>query len=117
MVPWVECSMPARRSRVDDKKPGERERGAVQQGVGGAPDRRLITERLNQGCFCITLDRAALGHALEQQVDDTEFATAFVNTRPHLFSSSPVFLLQSDIEAMLRVVRAIEAVARLPGYR
>jgi len=102
---------------VDDKKPGERERVDVQQDAAGAPDGRLITERLNQGCFCITLDRAALGHALEQEVDDAEFATAFVKTRPHLFSSSPVFLLQSDIEAMLRVVQAIEAVARLPGYR
>ena len=80
--------------------------------IGQAP----VSERLNQGCFCITLDRTALGKALEREVDDPDFASAFVNTRPHLFSSSPVFLEQSEIGAMLRVVRAIEAVARVPGY-
>jgi len=80
---------------------------------GGRP----VSERLNQGCFCITLDRTALGKALEREVDDPDFATAFVKTRPHLFSSSPVFLAQSEIGAMLRVVRAIEAAAQLPRYR
>jgi hypothetical protein len=58
-----------------------------------------------------------LGKALAREVDDAEFGTAFVKSRPHLFSSSPVFLAQSEIGAMLRVVRAIETVARLPGYR
>jgi hypothetical protein len=78
---------------------------------------RPVSERLNQGCLCITLDRTALGLALEQQVDDPEFGAAFIKTRPHLFSSSPVFISQTDISEMLRVVRAIEAAARLPGYR
>ena len=87
------------------------------QDAAGLPGGRLISERLNQGCFCITLDRTALGNALEREVDDPEFGAAFINTRPHLFSSAPVFLAQSEIGAMLRVVRAIEAVARLPGYR
>ena len=47
-----------------DKKPGEGERADALQDTIGEPDGRLITERLNQGCFCITLDRAALGNAL-----------------------------------------------------
>jgi hypothetical protein len=80
---------------------------------GGRP----ISERLNRGCFCITLDRTALGSALQREVDDPEFSSGLINTHPHLFSSSPVFLEQPEIGAMLRVVRAIEAVARLPGYR
>jgi len=105
-------SAAARRSRVQGKKPGKGECvDAPRQ--GGRP----VSERLNQACFCITLDRTALGKALEREVDDADFATAFVKTRPHLFSSSPVFLAQSEISAMLRVVRAIEAVARLRGYR
>jgi hypothetical protein len=80
---------------------------------GGRP----ISERLNQGCFCITLDRTALGNALQREVDDPEFSSGLINTHPHLFSSSPVFLEQSEISSMLRVVQAIEAVALLPGYR
>ena len=101
---------------MQGKKPGN---GECVDAIQDAPRQggRPVSERLNQGCFCITLDRTALGKALEQQVDDPEFGTAFIKTRPHLFSSSPVFLSQSEIGAMLRVVRAIEAAARLPGYR
>ena len=101
---------------MQGKKPGK---GECADAIQDAPRQggRPVSERLNQGCFCITLDRSALGKALEREVDDPDFATAFVKTRPHLFSSSPVFLAQSEIGSMLRVVRAIEAAARLPGYR
>ena len=98
-------------------KPGESKRALAQHDAADFPGGRLISERLNQGCFCITLDRTALGNALQREVDDPEFGSALINTHPHLFSSAPVFLAQSEIGAMLRVVRAIEAVARLPGYR
>ena len=98
-------------------KPDESKRALAQHDAADFPGGRLISERLNQGCFCITLDRTALGNALQREVDDPEFSSALINTHPHLFSSSPVFLEQSEIGAMLRVVRAIEAVARLPGYR
>lgn len=76
-----------------------------------------ISERLNKGCFCITLDRDALDQALERQVGDADFGAASVRTRPHLFSNVAVFLSDSDSHKMLRIVRAIEAVTRLPGYR
>lgn len=89
---------------------------AHQDAPGVAGD-RAISERLNQGCVCITLDRAALGSALQREIDDPGFGSALINTHPHLFSSAPVFLAKSEIGAMLRIVRAIEAVARLPGYR
>ena len=101
---------------MQGKKP---DKGECVDAIEDAPCQggRPISERLNQGCFCITLDRTALGLALEQQIDDPKFGTAFIKTRPHLFSSSPLFLSQSEIAAMLRVVQAIEAAARLPGYR
>ena len=80
-------------------------------------DTQLSAERLNRECFCITLDRDALCQAVEREIGDPDFCATFIRTRPHLFSNVPVFLSESDVAGMLRVVRAVEAVARLPGYR
>jgi hypothetical protein len=80
-------------------------------------DVRLISERLNQECFCITLDRDALCDALEREVGDAEFCATFIRTRPHLFSNAPVFISESETIEMLRIVRAIEAAIKLPGYQ
>ena len=78
---------------------------------------RSIPERLNQECFCITLDRDALCQALEQEVGDPDFCATFIRTRLHLFSNISVFISESETSEMLRIVRAIEAATRLPGYQ
>lgn len=78
---------------------------------------RTVPDRLNRECFCVTLDRDALCRAIEAEVGDPTFCETFIHARPHLFSSTPVFLAGADVERMLGVVRAIEAAARLPGYR
>jgi hypothetical protein len=78
---------------------------------------RPVSERLNQECFCITLDRDALCQALEQEVGDPEFCATLIKSRPHLLSNAPVFLSESDTEGMVRIVNAIEAASRLPAYR
>ena len=83
----------------------------------GAETARPISERLNQQCFCITLDRDALYKALEREVGDPGFSATFMKTRPHLFSNAPVFLSESDTSEMSKIARAIEAVTRLSGYR
>jgi hypothetical protein len=80
-------------------------------------DARSISELLNQECFCITLDRDALCAALEREVGDAEFCTTFIRARPHLFSNAPVFISESETIEMLRIVRAIEAATKLPGYQ
>jgi len=80
-------------------------------------DARAAADRLNRECFCITLDRDALFEALRRESGDAEFCTQLVETREHLFSSSSVFLSEPDLSGMLRVVQAIEAAARLDGYR
>ena len=82
-----------------------------------APPSRSAAYRLNQTCFCITLDRDALCEALEREAGDPEFCAAFIRKRPHLFSSVPVFLPEPAIAGMHKVVAAIEATAQLPGYR
>lgn len=78
---------------------------------------RPVPERLNRECFCITLDRGALGAELARQAGDPEFWANIIGSRPHLFSDSPVFLSARDRVAMVRTVEAIEAATRLPGYR
>jgi hypothetical protein len=78
---------------------------------------RPIVDRLNRECFCVTLDSAALGTALEREIGDAELFASLSRTHPHLFSTAPLFLPRADVEEMLRVVRAIEAATLLPGYR
>lgn len=80
-------------------------------------DTRLRSERLNQECFCITLDHDALCRALQREAGDPDFCSRFIRTRPHLFSNAPVFLSGDHVAAMLKTARAIESVSRLPGYR
>ena len=74
-------------------------------------------ERLNRECFCITLDRAALCAALNEEAGDPGFCAHLIGTRPHLFSTAPVFLAVATMAAMQRTVGAIEAVTSLAGYR
>jgi hypothetical protein len=76
-----------------------------------------LPERLNRECFCITLDRHALIEALEHEVGDEALCASFIKERPHLFSNTPVFISERETAEMLRVVRAVEAAARLLGYR
>jgi len=76
-----------------------------------------VSDRLNQACFCVTLDRAALSEALEREAGDVAFCETFVRTRPHLFSNVPVFLSAGAVAEMEEIVVAIEATSRLAAYR
>ena len=85
--------------------------------VSVANNTRPLSERLNRESSCVTLDREALYAALQREAGDPEFCATLIRTRPHLFSNAPVFLSEVHVVAMLRVVRAIESVTRLPAYR
>ena len=76
-----------------------------------------VAERLNEECFCITLDRPDLMRALDAQVGLAGFADALATSHPTLFSNVPIFIASSTMGAMKQVVAAVEAAARLPGYR
>ena len=73
--------------------------------------------RLNQACFCLTLDRQALGLALDGESGEVGFFERLTEHRPHLFSNVPVFMAATSLVAMQEIVEAIEATARLPFYR
>lgn len=79
--------------------------------------RQSLSDRLNQTCLCVTLDRAALGKALEHEARDSAFVEAFIRPRPHLFSNVPVFLSADAVTEMQECVAAIEATTRLPSYQ
>ena len=73
-------------------------------------------ERLNQVCFCITLDRPELLRALDVEVGSLGFAAALERSHPSLLSNVSVFVTPEMMVAMTQVVAAVEAAARLPGY-
>lgn len=73
--------------------------------------------RLNHGCFCITLDRQALMRQLDVEIGAPGFAAALSISHPALFSNVPVFVSTETLAAMESVVAAVEAAAQLPGFR
>ena len=74
-------------------------------------------DRLNAGCFCVTLDRKSLAAALDREIGVDGFADGLERSHPLLFSNVPVFVPAAVQAQMRRVVDAVEAVARLAGYR
>ena len=68
-----------------------------------------MAKRLNHGCFCITLDRAALSRQLDAEIGIPGFAAALASSHPSLFSNVPVFVSPETMLAMECVVAAIEA--------
>lgn len=82
----------------------------------GAPVRDL-SRRLNEYCFCASVDHGRLREALLREVADEQLLAALLDARPHLFASTPVFLAPRAMEDMLATVQAIEAVAALPAFR
>jgi hypothetical protein len=89
--------------------------GGVGVGVGVGAAHHAVSERLNSGCFCISLDQQALKSALTLELG--ALAELVEQRCPFLFSARPVFISDSQAERMARVVRAIESVIALPAYR
>jgi len=81
------------------------------------PDSEGRASRLNGGCFCITLDRQSLAETLDREVGLPGFAEQLGASHPVLFSNVPVFAPAPALEGMSRIVKAVEAAAKLPLYR
>lgn len=76
-----------------------------------------MAERLKHGCFCITIDRAALSRHLDAEIGIPGFAVALASSHPPLFSNVPVFVSPETMLAMERVVAAVEAAARFSDFQ
>ena len=87
---------------------------------GATADKRpaaSLSERLNNKCFCVSLDQAALRQALASELGSSQLLALIEERCPYLFSARPVFISASQTERMAEVVRAIESVVALPAYR
>jgi hypothetical protein len=71
-----------------------------------------LAEALNRSCHCIAVDATRLRGALESSPLTMGLYDVILRERPHLFSSSPVFLARAQLEHMARVIAAIERVIR-----
>ena len=71
-------------------------------------------QRLNESCLCPSLDVQRLEALLG------EAGISFPGLRhshPHVFSPAPVYVDQSQIDAMRRVVEAVERIVVLPAWK
>jgi hypothetical protein len=74
-------------------------------------------ERLNAGCFCVSVDEAALEQALEREFGSREIVGIVRERCPFVYSARPVFVAREHMKRMAAVVAAIESVVTLPSYR
>lgn len=74
-----------------------------------------LADRLNAGCHCASLDREQLVSELERVSHG--FNAMVMAQRPHLFSSSVVFVGDEHIRQMAALIAAIERVVALPAYQ
>lgn len=72
---------------------------------------------LNRECYCITLDQKALEKNLRDHFPDSDHDSSVIPEFHHLFSSTAVFVPETDISTMERIVQAIESATGLPSYR
>ena len=74
-------------------------------------------ELLNQQCFCLSLDKAALRASLHQELGTPELSAMVQERCPYLFASQPIFVPALQIGRMAQVVQAVESVVAMPAYR
>ncbi|MEO1765771.1 hypothetical protein [Thiobacter aerophilum] len=77
----------------------------------------VTAEALNRGCGCRTLDTARLRHQLEADPALAGLYETIQASRPHLFSSTAVFISAPHAHVIEQVVRTVEAVVAHPSYR
>ena len=76
-----------------------------------------MIEALNTDCFCVSLDREALRHAIEKDPAAGGLHGLIAERCPHLFAALPVFVSRRQVDAMATIISAVEEVVRLPAYR
>ncbi|MEX0744109.1 MAG: hypothetical protein WD118_00795 [Phycisphaeraceae bacterium] len=76
-----------------------------------------MIETLNRDCFCVSLDREALRRALEADPAAQGLHQMITERCPHLFAALPLFVSRTHVDAMARLIRAVEEVVALPAYR
>ena len=76
-----------------------------------------MIESLNADCFCISLDAQALRQALEADPAAQGLSDLIGARCPHLFAAQPVFVSRQHVDAMAKLIRAVEEVVALRAYQ
>ena len=79
--------------------------------------RQLSAASLNRACACRTLNPEKLRHQLETEPSLAGLYDDLVTSRPHLFSSTAVFMSPQQLEQIKSVIAAAERIAALSAYR
>jgi len=74
-------------------------------------------EALNRSCFCRTLNPERLRKQLERDASLAGSMDSIRNSRPHLLSSTVVFLSSATANTIANTVAAIERVIASPAYQ
>lgn len=74
-------------------------------------------DALNTGCYCRTLNPQKLQEQLETDASLAGMAQDIARTRPHLFSSTVVFLAREVADQITAAVAALERVMARPDYQ
>jgi hypothetical protein len=74
-------------------------------------------EQLNRDCFCFSLDRDALAHALDAELGTPGLAALLRERCPTVFAAQPVFVAPAQLQRIAQVVRAVASVVALQAYR
>jgi len=72
---------------------------------------------LNRQCFCIGTDVPGLFARMQADLASRGITHRMLDSHPHLFSSAPVFIANTQIRQMREVVQAIESVVAMPQWR
>ena len=70
-----------------------------------------------QDCYCVSLDRDAICHALEREMGRPEVFELVRQRCDYLFSASPVFVASAHLQRMQALIQAVEVVQAHPVYQ
>lgn len=90
---------------------------SLDQDTVSSPLPLSTVEGLNKACYCRTLNTDRLRENLESDPSLAGLAQRIVQTRPHLFSSTVVFVSPAMAATIAATVAAIERVIALPQYQ
>ncbi len=71
---------------------------------------------LNRQCFCIGTDVPGLFARMQSDLARRGVTQSVFDSHPHLFSSAPVFIANTQIRQMREVVQAVESVVAMPEW-
>ena len=91
--------------------------GAFVRLESGVMTNDTIAEALNRSCHCISVDPVALWQSLEASLGESGAFARLQKSHPHLLAKSPVFVSHEHIDQMRAVIRAIDRVTGLDGFR